>query len=392
MVKGESQYGGTRLFAEEAAAALARAGHRADRLDIVGETPVDQALAAAARERRYDAVISINILGDFRSPDGLTLAELFGCPHVLWHTDYVLASWPRLLGTPPSTQLLVVDPTQVQALDAAGGPGRFNARFFPHAAVGAPAPDEPDVETFRAARPIAALWSGGFAEPQRPWASAPPQTRQVLDGAVELALSVEWMAPHEALAQALLAIGMDLSDPAWRRNVPTAWLIDTEVRTRRRLAFLSALAESGVELHICGHGWEPQLHRFKNATCHGPVDMTRMIALMRQSRVVLNTNGNFGAGSHERPFSAALAGAASFSDFSRFYAMEFRPDEDIALFFWLNLKGAMDQLRALLADPRRCWHMASGAKQATLARHTWDRRIVDILQAAGLIPAALHGS
>src|SRR6202012_3151372 len=99
------------------------------------------------------------------------------------------------------------------------------------------------------------------------------------------------------------------------------------------------------DLHVCGAGWEPHLHRFKTVTYHGPVGMTRMVELMRQSRLVLNTNGNFGAGSHERPFSASLAGAATFSDFSRYYADAFIPGENIALFSWLDLPGAMDDLR-----------------------------------------------
>jgi spore maturation protein CgeB len=163
--------------------------------------------------------------------------------------------------------------------------------------------------------------------------------------------------------------------------------VDTEVRCTRRNAFLLALAESGVDLHICGDGWEPHLHRFKSATYHGPVDMARMVELMRQSRVVLNTNGNFGAGSHERPFSAALAGATTFSDYSRYYAAEFEPGENIELFSWMDLPGAMDRLRALSADPERCWRLGRSAKQLTLARHTWDRRVPDILAAAGLTAA-----
>jgi hypothetical protein len=382
VIKGLSQYGGTRLFADEAAAAFHRRGDVAEIFDLgVGETPHADFAAAAAR--RFDLVLSFNIMGDFRSPAGATMAELFGCPHVVWHTDYILASWDRLRGTPPSTPLLVVDPTQVDAL-AAAGPDRHRARFFPHPAVGTPIPDELDAEAFAAGRPIPVLWSGGYVPPQRPWSAASPGTQKIMDTAVDLALSVEWMPPHLALAQVLKAVGYDLSDPAGRQRLAGAWLIDAEVRTTRRQAFLHALADSGAPLHICGEGWEPHLHRFSNATWHGPVAMTRMVELMRQSRVVLNTNGNFGAGSHERPFSAALAGAATFSDHSLYYAAEFQPGVDIELFSWLDLAGAMDRLSALSTDPERCWTMARSAKALTLARHTWDRQVPDILAAAGL--------
>src|SRR6202012_5203675 len=115
------------------------------------------------------------------------------------------------------------------------------------------------------------------------------------------------------------------------------------------------------DLHVCGAGWEPHLHRFKTVTYHGPVEMTRMVELMRQSRLVLNTNGNFGAGSHERPFSASLAGAATFSDFSRYYAEVSRAGQNMELFRWKALDAGMAALEAMAADPERCFNYARSA-------------------------------
>jgi hypothetical protein len=110
--------------------------------------------------------------------------------------------------------------------------------------------------------------------------------------------------------------------------------------------------------------------------------MDRMVTLMRRARIVLNTNGNFGAGSHERPFSAALAGAATFSDHSRFYAQVFEPGRDIELFRWRDLPGGMAALKALADDPERSFRLARNARAITLAGHTWDRQAGQILQAA----------
>ena len=386
VIKGQSQYGGTRLFADEAAQALANRGHHVGVLDVEPSIAVEADVAEAAAMGPFDLVFSINILGDYRSPTGQTIAELFGCAQVVWHTDYILASWSRLQQTPAETILLTVDASQIEALSLAAGQGRHRAAFFPHPGVGTPVTDEPDVDAFVAARPIPVLWSGSYPQRQSHWAAAPDSTRRVLEGAVEQCLAVDWLPPHVALAQALAGIGMDLADPAMRHNLAAAWLIDTEVRTRRREAFLAALADSGVELHICGDAWEPHLHRFKDATYHGAVPMTGMVELMRQSRVVLNTNGNFGAGAHERPFSAALAGAACFSDVSLYYLGEMKPGEDIELFSWLDLPGAMERLRGLAADPERCRRMGLAAKATTLAGHTWDRRVGGILSAAGLEP------
>jgi hypothetical protein len=40
---------------------------------------------------------------------------------VVWHTDYVLSQGDRLKGTPASTAVLVVDPTQADAVRAIYG-------------------------------------------------------------------------------------------------------------------------------------------------------------------------------------------------------------------------------------------------------------------------------
>ena len=384
VIKAESQYGGTRLFADEAVAAFRRRGDEAEQLDLAGAATVGEVEAAAARLGTFDLVFTFTILGEFRASDGRTLGELFGGRHVLWHTDYVLRYCERLANTPANTRVLVVDPTQIDAITAAFGPERFErVGFFPHPAVGEAAPDDRDPSMFEANRPIPVLWSGGFVKPKNLWASAPAPTQRLLNAAVEIALSVEWMPPHEALAQAFSGLGSSINAYALQQVMAAAHVVDGTVRERRRHAFLMALAKSGVPLHICGSGWESQLYRFKSSTYHGAVPMTRMVELMRQSRVVVNTNGNFGAGSHERPFSASLAGAAVFSDFSRYYASEFKPGENIELFSWRDLPHAMEQLRVLSADTERCLRYARSAKALTLAGHTWDRGVELVAAAAG---------
>lgn len=386
IMKGQSQYGGTRLFADLAAAAFRRRGLDVEVLDLGGVEDGGALILGYRPQGPLDLVFTINIAGEFIDSLGRTLRDLFGAPHVVWHTDYIFSQAPRLNGTPRSTAVLLVDPTQVEAVRAISGADRFaHLAFFPHPAVGDPAPDDETLARFMDRRPIPVLWSGGFQKADAPWAGVEGPARQVFQDALDLALSVEWMAPHEALDTVLAARGLDLSAPENRGAREAAAILDAEVRKTRRFEFLKAVARTGAPLHICGHGWESQLYRFKNATFEGPVEMTRMVELMRQSRLVLNTNGNFGAGSHERPFSAALAGAATFSDFSRYYAQVFTPGRDIELFRWKDLPAGMDALKALADDPQRCFDYAREAKATTLAGHTWDRRIDQILAAADAV-------
>ncbi|THD70282.1 glycosyltransferase [Phenylobacterium sp.] len=385
IMKGQSQYGGTRLFADLAAQAFQRRGHEVDILDL-GATDNGGMLilAHAQTSGPVDLIFTINICGEFIDSAGRRLTDLYGgAPHVIWHVDYVLGQGERLRATPSNTAVLVVDPTQADAVRAIYGVGRFKyLGFFPHPAVGSATPDDATAAEFAERRPIQVLWSGSFQQPEAErWMGVQGAAREVMQEALDMALAVEWVPPHQALDAVLRARGLDLANPAIRGAREAAALVHTQVRTTRRFEFLKAVAESGVPLHIVGAGWENQLDRFKNVTFEGPVEMTRMAELMAQSRVVLNTNVNFGAGSHERPFSASLAGAATFSDFSRYYAQVFQPGKTIELFYWRDLKGGMEKLKALASDPERAFEYARGAKATTLAGHTWDQRIDLILQA-----------
>jgi len=388
MFKGKSQYGGTRLFIDHAAAAFQRRGAKVDVIDFADAVTMDEALGillAGVAQGAADLLFSINVAGEINH-EGRSLAQIYGAPHVVWHVDHVLSQQARLDAMLPGGRLLMVDPTQIEVLQSLYGPDRFaSLGFMPHAAIGEPAPEDPDPETFADRRPIELLWCGSIQRPgERSWAAAPAPTRALFDDALDLALSVEWMPSHVAFDTALAARGIDINDPENRDARYSAVYIDLYVRITRRFEFIKAVAKTGLPIHICGVGWERDLYRFKRGTYHGAVDMSQAAAMMRQARVVLNTNANFGGGSHERPFSALLAGAASFSDHSRYYGEVFEEGRDIALYRWRDLHAAMEQLHNLVARPETAWEIARNGRAKVLAGHTWDSRVDNILAAAGL--------
>lgn len=377
VIKGVSQYDGTRLFADSATDALVRAGHEPEVLDLQGATDPRALLHAHAQGCEADLVFTISILGEYRDPEGRSLSQAYAAPHVLWHVDYVLGQAPRINATPPDTGLMTIDPTHIDGLTAMVGDRFKHVRFFPHPGVGDPAPDDEDVNAFVANRPIELLWSGTYQKPVE-WVGVPPHLMRPLREALDIALTSHFVPPHEAVIQACLARGIDITSPAQRGDLRWAAYVDDTVRKTRRIEFMRAVAKTGLPVHICGLGWEPHLYRFKNATYHGAVTMTRMVELMRQSRIVLNTNINFGAGSHERVFSAALAGAAAFSDSSLYYENAFSAGES-ELFRWTDLPGAMAALKALAKDPARCFEMGRAAKARAIAEHSWGQRIEQVL-------------
>ena len=180
MIKGQSQYGGTRLFVDEAAAAFQRRGDEVEVLDVGDVADAGQRLLAHAPTTRTDLVFTINIAGEFRDSLGRTLSELYSAPHVVWHTDYIFSQLARLKGTPKSTAVLLVDPTQVEGVKSIYGEDRFDhIAFFPHPAVGEPAADDASLAEFLERRPIEVLWSGSFQKPAAPWEGVEGPARQM---------------------------------------------------------------------------------------------------------------------------------------------------------------------------------------------------------------------
>lgn len=387
IMKGQSQYEGTRTFADLAAEAMRRAGHEVVVDDLLSAPDLALRIEGLARKHRPDLVFTINILGEFRSrSDGRTVAQLFGAPHVLWHTDYVFNHVHRLERTPPETGLLMVDPTQIEGVRAIYGPDRHpNIRFFPHPAAAAPAPDDADLAAY-AARPIPLLWSGTCHRPDIPWTNAPAKTRKLFETALAQALAIEWEPPHAIFDAVLADAGLDLSDPANAGARSACRHIDTVVRTTRRFNFVKALAKTGLPVTICGDNWKDQLYRFKSVTWLGPQPMPRVVELMRQSRVVLNTNGNFGAGSHERPFTILMSGALPFTDVSRYYEQVFEDGRDIAMFRWMDLPAGLARLRDLIDHPEQAFPMVQRGKALAMADHGWDARLPIIFAAAADCP------
>ena len=83
---------------------------------------------------------------------------------------------------------------------------------------------------------------------------------------------------------------------------------------------------------------------------HTPCSFQETLHLLRQARLVLNTNNGFVAGGHERVFTAMCAGAGVVSDQSRYYAEAFKEGREIATFTWSELDKVPGQIEGLLAD------------------------------------------
>jgi len=391
LVKGRSAYDALRIFTDGLAQAFAARGYEPVILDAPAEPDLPAALRREAAAGPVALMHSFTLLGEWRDGEGRTAGEILGAPQVIQYVDYPFTHMQRIDGTSRAAAILTIDESHAEAIRSVYGADHFaHVGFCPHAAIGEPNPREPDAAAFAAARPIPILFSGTFYKADTPpWAAQEARIRRIFEGAAELALASEWMPALEALDISMTGMGLSPADPSLAGFRKNATFVHEHVRGHRRFELLKAAAKAGLPLHVYGKGYEKHLYRFKNVTYGGEADLNQVIALMRQARVVLNVNANFGRGSHERPLTALMAGAAAASDHSQFWAERFQPDQEILLYRWKALEEGMASVGALAGDAEAAFAMAGAGQARVLAEHQWANRVDIILAAADAARARL---
>jgi len=380
-IKVQSQYDATRAFTDALAAAFVQRGFSAAVIDVLAEPDLGLAFAREAAAGRATLVYSVGALGEWRDSGGRSLSQIFGAPHVVQHVDYPLSHLERLEATAEGAALLTVDQSHVAAVTSTFGAERFaHVGFCPHAAVGEAL--QHDLETF-AQRPIPLLFAGSYYGPGEPtWRAEGGLVAAIFDAALEIALGAEFVPALDALDQALGAHGLEPSDPALQRLRKLATAVHEQVRQVRRLALFDAAGAAGLPLSLAGSGYEGRFDHYATFNPMGQASLPEVAQLMGVARVVLNINANFGAGSHERPLTAMLAGAAVASDHGAWWAEHFVEDQDILLYRWQDLDTGLARLAALIDDPETAWRMAVAGQRKVVARHRFDHRADVVLEAA----------
>ena len=389
LLKGYSQYGALRFYIDELAKVFAAHGDDPVIVDLTEMKDTAARAVVLERQRPADLVFSFNICGEFRDEKGRTVSDLIDAPHVVMYVDYPLAHLSRLLDTPPATAILTVDPSHVQVIDDFFGAEHFAfVGFCPHAAFGEPQPQPATAEEFFSIRPTPVLCPVSYyTPPPPPWRNYPDVMRKVFTAAAEFALTEEWVPPLAALDRALIAGGIDFSDPNHRKDLTVVRTLAEEVnewvRAVRRQRFFEAAAKVGLPLAVCGNGYDDNiLARYRNIDYRGPLEAPALLREMGKSRMVVNLNANFGRGMHERVPTAMVAGAVAATDTSAYYREHYAAGSEIALFRWVHLEEDLAGIRALLDNGEALFRMAKAGQKKALAQDLWQNRIGIILAAA----------
>ncbi|GAA0559686.1 glycosyltransferase [Rhizomicrobium electricum] len=388
LLKGQSKYDALRCYVDELARTFESRGDTVSIIDMKLPEVMQNFPRILESERPADLVFSFSILGEYADERGRWIGDIVGAPHVVLFVDFPFCHTARLEHLSPKAAILTIDASHVRIINSYFGPNRYAyVGFCPVAAMGEPVALPETAEAYLASRPVDVLCAMSYFAPGLPpWHDFPEPSKSVFAEAAELALSQEWMSAQDALDRWFIVRGIDFNHPSVKKELDVvraqSVVINEWVRGTRRAKFFEAAAKVGLPLTCYGDGYADVLERYKNISYQGLGDTAGTPERMRQARLVINHNSNFGEGLHDRVPSGMLAGAAVATDTSKYYVEHYEPGREIALFRWQHLEEDLAKVKDLLADGDALFAMAKAGQQKALHQDRWEHRIDTILAAA----------
>ncbi|MCR5879727.1 glycosyltransferase [Phenylobacterium sp. J367] len=381
LYKGQGQYGSLRLHIDQLAQALTGLGHDVRILDLMAPDANEPIRAAIADPP--DAFFGISGVGsDIRLGDRSAYDHL-GKPYASLYVDHPTYHLQRLSNPIAKHLVFFLDRTHVQFMTAWARRGAFaHLGFLPPGANELPDPVDLSDEAY-ARRDIGVLFTGTYRgaapTPWTEWPQGPAPT--IMAGVAERMAADARLPLMDALKSALHALGGELTAEYLQSLAPILHAGQAFAEAYHRDRLLQTLGKAGVPIDVRGHGWEPLAERYPSFRYGGVGSFEETLGLLRRTKVVLNINNGFLAGGHERVFTAMCAGAAVFSDSTKYYADAFKEGRELETFAWPKMDEAPAKLAALAADePRAAGIARAGAKKAT-AEHRWTDRAAKLVKA-----------
>lgn len=185
---------------------------------------------------------------------------------------------------------------------------------------------------------------------------------------------------ENVIEQQLRQADIILPDEELRGFISSCVYIERVVSSYYRERIVGSVARAGISLELYGDGWsECDWIGLPNVHYGGRVSPEKILLMMEDSKIVLNTLPWFKDGSHERVFNAMLCGAAAVSETSQ-YLEEVLPSDT-----WISFDlsaGSLSMLPQtileLLSDESRLQKTASAGFELAASAHTWKDRALEL--------------
>lgn len=170
-------------------------------------------------------------------------------------------------------------------------------------------------------------------------------------------------------------------------HMQACFLADSYIRAWRREELLTALAENGVSLTLCGNGWRKSpLADFANVSILDDIDFKDTFSCFRRAKITLNIMPEFKFGAHDRVYSAMLNHSLCLTDPSLMLEEQFEDKKELVFYPADKPDLLCETVKELLDDPEKIKEITENGYRKARTSHTWQNRgnaFLDIINAKG---------
>src|SRR5574344_296312 len=255
--------------------------------------------------------------------------------------------------------------------------------FLPHGGLTTNIEEDNKIKSFieyKKQKSIDIVFAGTFLNDiEKPWHDNLAYPSKLLDEVFELFMYDDYLSIQEAF-KIVFDRNKILFSSIGKIQLSNLYrVVQNYIRSYSRILLIKKLSESGLNITICGNGWENFAKEHKNINYVGTLDIKENLELIKKAKVLINVTPNFTDGSHERVFTGMLNNTVLFSDRSRYYDEFFENEKDILYYSFNSLDKDIERLKAILSDDKKLFEISQNAYEIANKYHTWENRVDTIL-------------
>lgn len=386
--RGKYQYDVVNLFISNVIYFLQKKQFNVTVIDLKESDHMNQIIEIFSTQNIY-CVISFNGIGvDIKLDNGQYLYDLVNTIFLSIYVDHPSYHMGRLSENIKNYLCCFNDKEHVEYVNEIL-PNHHKISFFlPHGGLKKTFKEDSkmnNISKYKKQKSIDIVFAGTYQKNiDKKWAEENGFPKYILDEVSEILIHDDYASVHKTFNQVCTKYGIKFSTFG-KVQLPSILVeIIGYVRSVKRVELIKKIAKSGLNITICGNGWESFVKEHKNINYIGALNIKENLELIKKAKVLINVTPNFTDGSHERVFTGMLNNTVLFSDRSRYYDEFFENEKDILYYSFNSLDKDIERLKAILSDDKKLFEISQNAYEIANKYHTWENRVDTMIEMVNL--------
>ncbi|MFY4806925.1 glycosyltransferase family protein [Aliarcobacter butzleri] len=260
--------------------------------------------------------------------------------------------------------------------------------FLPHGGLKKTFEEDNQIKTFeeyKNQKSIDIVFAGTFLKNiEKTWQNDENYLTKLLDEVIELFMYDDYLSIQESFKIIFEKYKIKFSTIGKVQLASLYRMVQDYIRAYTRNYLLKKLVQSGLNITICGNGWESFAKEHKNINYIGALDIKENLELITKAKILINVTPTLRNGSHERVFTGMLNNTVIFSDKSSYYDEFFEDKKNILYYSFNSLDEDIEKLKNILKDDKKLYEISQNAYEIANKHHTWENRVDTMLEMVNL--------